>query len=233
VKHSGLVKVNRIARVVAAICLVGGPLAGIVVRAAVPASSTASVARSIADYGAHPGATQALLIADGFLVLLVPAALAVTALTWRRAPVLSLLGGLLSLFGWMAIVMLAAQDQLFAEAGRSVDAGGQSTALADHWSGANLVSIYIAVFIAGHLLGTALLGAALWRARAVARWAAALVAVSMPVHLLTVVTGFKLGDVAAWVALLVGFALCARPVLAGEADPEGLADRGRAMPALA
>jgi hypothetical protein len=218
-EDAGLVKVNRIARVLLAGCLVGGPLAGIVVRAAVPASSTASVARSVADYGRHTGATQLLLVADGFLILLVPAALAAMALAWRRAPVLSLIGGILSLFGWIAIVMLAAQDQLFAETGRGVYAHGQATAIAEHWSSANLVGIYLAIFVAGHLFGTALLGAALWRARAIPRWAAAFVGLSMPLHLVTVLTAFKAGDVAAWVMLLIGFAMCAKPVLEGGLEP--------------
>lgn len=232
-QDAGLVKVNRIARVLLAVCLVGGPLAGIVVRAAVPASSTASVAESVADYGQHTGATQVLLIADGFLILLVPAALAAAALAWRRAPVLSLVGGVLSLFGWVAIVMLSAQDQLLAETGRSVYAHGQATAIAEHWSSAPLVNIYVVIFVAGHLVGTALLGAALWRAQVVPRWAAALIGLSMPVHLITVLTGFKAGDVAAWVALLIGFAMCARPVLQGWGALETRTGRRAATPTLA
>jgi hypothetical protein len=228
-----LVKVNRIARVLLAACLIGGPLAGLVVRAAVPASSTASVARSVADYGRHTGATQLLLIADGFLILLVPAALAATALAWRRAPVLSLLGGILSLFGWVAIVMLAAQDQLFAETGRAVYAHDQATAIADHWSTANLVSIYLALFVAGHLFGTALLGAALWRARAIPRWAAACVGLSMPLHLITVLTAFKAGDVAAWAVLLAGFAMCVKPVLQGRLEPSSRPSGRAVTPVIA
>jgi len=194
-------------------------------RSGTPSPSTASVARSVADYGQHGGATQLLLIADGFLMLLVPAALAATALAWRRAPVLSLVGGILSLFGWIAIVMLAAQDQLFAEAGRRVYAHDQAVAIASNWSSASLVGIYTVIFIAGHLFGTMLLGAALWRAGVIPRWAAAFVGLSMPLHLAAFLSDFKVGDVAAWALLLIGFAVCAKPVLQGQIERSVQPDR--------
>jgi hypothetical protein len=229
----GQLKVDRIARLLLAACLIGGPLAGIVVRAAVPSSSTASVARSVVDYGRHSGATQILLIGDAFLFLLVPAALAATALAWRRAPVLSLIGGILSLVGWTAIVMLAAQDALISEAGRQIYEPGQASALATSWSSEGLVNVYIVAFIAGHVLGTAVLGLALWRSRAIPRLAAAFVGLSMPLHLVTVLTGFKAGDVGAWVLLLIGFAACARQVLQAGSEPSPRSERRLTAPATA
>jgi hypothetical protein len=213
-------RADRAARVLLAGCLVGGPLAGVVVRGVVPASSTASVARTVSDYAAHPGATRTLLIADAFLFLLVPAALAAAGLAWRRAPVLALCAAVLSLIGWTAIMMLIAQDALEAVAGRAAYAGGQATAITNAWSDQTLVAVWIGAFIVGHILGTVLLGAALWRARAVPRWAALAIAVSMPLHLATVVTGFRAGDVAAWLLLLAGFAACARAMVARRAQVE-------------
>jgi hypothetical protein len=209
---------DRAARTLLALCLIGGPLAGVVVRAVVPASSTASAARTISDYAAHQGATRTLLIADAFLFLLVPAALAAAGLAWRRAPVLALTAAAASLVGWMAIMLLIAQDALAAVAGRPVYAGARATAITDSWSSETLVSIWIAAFIVGHIVGTVLLGAALWRARAVPRWAAIGIALSMPLHLLTVLTDFRAGDVAAWVLLLAGFGTCARVILTAS-DP--------------
>jgi hypothetical protein len=206
---------DRVARTLLAVCLVVGPLAGVVVRAVVPASSTASVARTVSDYAAHPGATRTLLIADAFLFLLVPAAVAAAGLAWRRSPGLALAAAAVSLVGWTAIMLLIAQDALAAVAGRSVYAGAQATAITDSWSSETLVSVWIAAFIVGHILGTVLLGAALWRARAVPRWAAGGIAVSMPLHLVTVLAGFRVGDVAAWLLLLAGFAACARVVIGG------------------
>ena len=166
-----------------------------------------------------------MLIADAFLFLLVPAALAATALAWRRAPVLSLLAGVVSLIGWSAIVMLEAQDALIAAAGRQVYLHGQGAAIATTWSNETLVAGTIAAFIAGHVLGTVLLGAALWRARAIPRWAALCVALSMPLHLAAFLADFKLGDVGAWVLLLVGFAICAQAYFTERDMPAVSAER--------
>ena len=131
-------RVSRFARLLFAACLIVGPVAGIAVRASVPASSTASAARSAIDDGRHSAATQMVLIADGFLFLLVPAALAATALAWHRAPLLSLLAGVFSLVGWTSIVMLAAQDALFAETGRAIYGSGDALRIASNWSGSAL-----------------------------------------------------------------------------------------------
>jgi hypothetical protein len=204
--------VNRVARCLLAACLVVGPLAGVIVRASIPGSSTDSLSQAIAAYASHPGATQVLVVADGFMVLMVPASLAALALAWRRAPVVSLVAAVLSFVGWSAIVMLAAQDAVFAEAGRTVYQHAQATELAIHWSHRNLVRDYVNLFVAGHLFGTILLGVALWRARAIPRWAAAMIGVSMPVHLAAFITGVRVVDVCAFCLLLVGFAVCARQV---------------------
>jgi hypothetical protein len=206
---------DRAARFLLAGCLVGGPLAAVVVRATVPASSTASVARTVSDYAAHPGATRTVLIADAFVFLLVPAAVAAAGLAWRRAPVLALLAAITSFVGWTAIMLLIAQDALVSVAGRPTYAGAQASAIADAWSSETLVAVWLVAFIAGHIVGTVLLGAALWRARAVPRWAAVGIGVSMPLHLVTVLADFRVGDVAAWLLLLAGFAACARAVLTG------------------
>jgi hypothetical protein len=222
----------RAARFLLAGCLVGGPLAAIVVRATVPASSTASVARTVSDYAAHPGATRAVLIADAFVFLLVPAAVAAAGLAWRRAPVLALLAAVASFVGWTAIMMLIAQDALVAVAGRSAYAGAQATAIANAWSSETLVAVWLVAFIAGHIVGTVLLGAALWRARAVPRWAAVAVGIAMPLHLVTVLADFRVGDVAAWLLLLAGFAACARAVLARR-EPLPLAHQRTAGTAVA
>jgi hypothetical protein len=223
---------ERAARFLLAGCLVGGPLAAIVVRATVPASSTASVARTVSDYAAHPGATRAVLIADAFVFLLVPAAVAAAGLAWRRAPVLALLAAVASFVGWTAIMMLIAQDALVAVAGRSAYAGAQATAIANAWSSETLVAVWLVAFIAGHIVGTVLLGAALWRARAVPRWAAVAVGIAMPLHLVTVLADFRVGDVAAWLLLLAGFAACARAVLARR-EPLPLAHQRTAGTAVA
>jgi len=225
---------HRLMAALCAICLVGGPLAGLLVRLFAPVSSTtASVAHLVADAAAHPGATHATLIADGFVWMMVPAVLAAIGLAWRGAPAMALSALVLSLPGWIAIVMLAAQDALIARAGDPAYGRGQAVALTTGWSNSGLVNAYTGVFVLGHLVGTVLLGVALWRARAIPRWAAALVAVSMPLHLVAFLAGVKVLDVFAWSLLLIGFAACARQVLAGHGLPSGLRDQRVAGPAVA
>jgi hypothetical protein len=117
-----------------------------------------------------------------FVLLIVPAALAAVWLAWRRAPVLSLIAGALSLVGWTSIVIMVGQDSLIAEAARSSGAHAQAIALTNAWTNSGAVNFYTLLFVGGHLVGTVFLGAALWRSRAIPRWAAVCVGVSMPMR---------------------------------------------------
>src|SRR5262249_26935614 len=144
-----------------------------------------------------------------FIWLMVPAVLFALSLAWRRAPGLSLAAGVFAVTGWVAIVSLATHDALIAQAGHRGYDQAQAVALTDAWSNSGLVNAYTALFVIGHLVGTVLLGAALWRARAIPRWAAAAVAVSMPLHLVAFVSSIAALDIAAYALLIVGFAACA------------------------
>jgi DNA-binding CsgD family transcriptional regulator len=125
----GTVRVRRVTGVLAAICLVLGPLAGLLVRALAPVSSTTEpIARLVADAAASPGRANATLVADAFVWLLVPASLAAAWLAWRRAPVLTLVAGVLSLAGWTSIVIMAGQDALIVQAGHAAYDRAQAVA---------------------------------------------------------------------------------------------------------
>ncbi len=198
----------------ATVALVAGPVAAIAARLFDPATSpTESIARLVADAAAHPGETHAVLVGDAFIWLMLPAALVAAGLAWRRAPALATAAGVLSLVGWTGIVALATQDALIAEAGHARFARGPAVTLATAWSNGGVVNTYTTMFVVGHLLGTILLGAALWRARVIPRGLAAGVAVAMPLHLLAFVTGVKPLDLASDVLLLIGFGACALSVL--------------------
>jgi hypothetical protein len=70
------------------------------------------------------------------------------------------------------------------------------------------VAVATVVFVAGHIMGTVLLGAALWRV--VPRWAAVALAVSQPLHLVfAVIVPNHLLDAAAWTLTAVGFGVAA------------------------
>jgi hypothetical protein len=206
-------RVRTVAGALAATCLVAGPLAALLARVFVPGSSSASIAGQVADYAAHPGRTHALLVVGAFVWLMVPAALVAASPAWRRAPALSLVAGALSLAGWVSVVCLAAQDALIAQAGHPAFEHAQAVALTTAWSDSGLVNAYVNLFVVGHFFGTALLGVALWRARAIPRWAAALIVVAMPLHLTAFVASITPLDVAAYAMLLAGFCACAAQVV--------------------
>jgi hypothetical protein len=63
--------------------------------------------------------------------------------------------------------------------------------------------------VAGHLLGTVLLGVALWRSRVAPAWLAIGLAVSQPIHLTSVMTGIRWIDLIGWGLTGVGFSWAA------------------------
>jgi hypothetical protein len=213
-EETSSVRLRWVTAILAAVCLVAGPLAATVVRAFSPATKqTESVVRLIADAAAHPARTQVVLVANSFVWLMVPAALIAISLAWRRAPALSLAAAVFSVAGWVAIVSPAMQDALIAQAGHHGYDHAQAVALTDVWSNSGAVNVYTTLFVVGHLVGTILLGAALWRARAIPRWAAAAIGVSMPLHLVAFLSSVTALDIAAYALLLAGFGACAVRVL--------------------
>jgi hypothetical protein len=62
------------------------------------------------------------------------------------------------------------------------------------------------LFVFGHLIGTIILGLALWRSCTVPSWAALLLAVSQPIHLASVLLGNRPLDLVGWAGTAVGFA---------------------------
>jgi hypothetical protein len=110
--------------------------------------------------------------------------------------------------GYLSLAWVAARDGvLWAGVHQGIDV-------------ATLTRIYSAVhpssgiaeglFVVGHVLGTVLLGVAMWRSRAVPRWAAAMTLVSQPLHLFAAVVLVSHAlDLGAWSLNAVGFAAAA------------------------
>jgi hypothetical protein len=63
------------------------------------------------------------------------------------------------------------------------------------------------LFVFGHLIGTIILGLALWRSHTVPSWASILLAVSQPIHLASVMFGNRPLDLVGWGGTALGFAV--------------------------
>ncbi|TDU83184.1 hypothetical protein EV138_5646 [Kribbella voronezhensis] len=183
-----------------------GPAAVAVLRYALPYytvdDSTAMANKVIAATG-----RMSLVLWLGFIAVLtlVPAAYAVSRVTRQRAPRMTLVAMLLLVPGYLALGWLIAEDQLmFAGAKAGLDAGA-ITRLIDHLHPSGAVAGVF--FVLGHVVGTILLGIALWRTRVVARWAAVAVIASQPIHFFAaVIVPNHTIDLIGWGLQAVGFA---------------------------
>jgi hypothetical protein len=183
-----------------------GPAAIAVLRYVLPYGtvddSAAITSRAMAEHG-----RMSLVLWLGFIAVLtlVPAAYFVARVTRPRAPRLTLVAMMLLVPGYLSLGWLTAEDQfLWSGAKAGLDAGA-ITRLVDsmHPSGA-IAGVF---FVLGHVLGTILLGTALWRSRAVARWAAVAVIVSQPIHFFAaVIVPNHTVDLVGWGLQAVGFA---------------------------
>jgi hypothetical protein len=170
--------------------------------------ATAMATKVVADPGA-----QSLLLWLGFLacLTLVPGAWWVGGLTRARAPRLTAAALLLLVPGYLALAVLTSTDLLVWTGAR---AGLDVAALAVLSESAHpTVALAEGVFVVGHVLGTVLLGTAMWVSGRVPRWAAVLTAVSQPLHVVAavVVVNHPL-DLAAWGLQAVGFAAAAAAI---------------------
>jgi hypothetical protein len=195
-----------ISRWTAAILLPIGPAAVAVLRYVLPYDTVDDTSTMAAKVIAEPGRASAVLWLGFIAVLtLVPAAYAVGKLTRRRAPKLTLVALALLIPGYLSLGWLAGADQLLWS---GADAGLDGAALtriaeAVHPTG----EIAGAFFVLGHVLGTILLGIALWRARTTQRWAALAVIVSQPIHLVAaVIIPNHTLDLIGWGLQAAGFA---------------------------
>jgi hypothetical protein len=106
-------------------------------------------------------------------------------------------------------MFLLANDILLYEAGRSNDAG--AIGLVDDYQHNLLFGAMLVLYVGGQVLGFVLLAIALWRTRAVPRWAAVAVG-AFPI------VGFVLPPAGAVLAV-AGFGACALTLLRGAVEP--------------
>ncbi|ONI74440.1 hypothetical protein BWI15_14115 [Kribbella sp. ALI-6-A] len=183
-----------------------GPAAVAVLRYVLPYDTVDDSSTMVSKAIAEPGRAS-LVLWLGFVAVLtlVPAAYAVGRMTRSRAPQLTAAAMVLLVPGYLALGWLAAADQLLwigPEAGfaarevtRLYDAAHPTTEIAE------------VLFVVGHVIGTILLGIALWRSQVVPRWAAVAVIVSQPIHIVAaVVVPNHTLDLIGWGLQAAGFA---------------------------
>jgi hypothetical protein len=192
--------------VLAAVLLPVGPAAVAVIRFILPYFTVDEPADMAAGVAANLG-SQSLVLWLGLIaaITLPLAVIWIGRLTYRKAPRLTVAALVLAVPGYLALgVILASDVMLYAGVNNGLDpqtVGG--LVVGSHPT----MAVAEIVFVLGHLVGTVLLGAALWRTRAVPVWAAVLTTFSQPLHLVAAI--FLLSrplDLVAWMMTAVGFA---------------------------
>jgi hypothetical protein len=201
-----------------AAALVIGPLGLVLSSLFQVASDDDSVSASLAKIAAHPSGEHAVIICDLLVAFMVPAVLYLMRLAGPRAPRLTLIGGTVAFAAWLAgLFSVGASDLLYDHAAQSPDRAG-AVSLVHAVTGDAAFTVPAFLFIVGHMLGLLLLGIALWRSRAVPRWAAALVGLAslaqVPVH------DSGAGSAVAYGLLLIGMAACAVTLLRTRPEPD-------------
>lgn len=197
------------ARWLAALIIPIGPAAVALLRYVLPYNTTDSEATMVEKILLDPG-RQSLVLWLGFLAIitLVPGAVWVGRLVSPGAPRLTAVALVLLVPGYLALPWTATSDLIMWMGAHSGMDAGTLTRL----SGAIHPTVDVAglLFVAGHVLGTVLLGLAMWVGKTVPRWAAVLTMISQPLHVVAavIVVSHPL-DLAAWGLQAIAFAVAA------------------------
>lgn len=229
-RAAGPVDLRRSTRWLAALVLPVGPAAVAVLRYVLPYKTVDDSETVAAAVAAAPG-TQSLVLWLAFVAsfALVPAVLWVGRLTRRRAPRLTAAAMLLLVPGYLSLSWVVGADVML---WIGVREGLDTDTLVGLYGSIHPTSnVAAGVFVVGHVLGSVLLGIAMWRSRAVPRWAAVLTAVSQPLHFVAaVIVGSPALDLVAWGLNAVGFAVAAVAIVRLNDDDWDLPPQPRAVP---
>jgi hypothetical protein len=159
-----------------------------------------------------------VLVSDVFLIgavlVLVPALIGAVHVLRHQAPILGYLGGGLAIAGYVCLISRVAVDGVAIEmVGRGTTGADMAGVLDRTMNQDPLFVILTIVFVAGHIVGTTMLGIGFWRAHSIAVWAAGAVAVSQPVHFIAHGIENKPLDVVAFALFAAGFAMLGVRVL--------------------
>jgi len=134
---------------------------------------------------------------------------AVAWVTRRRTPVLTTIGLLLAYPGFVCLFIGNSFGDLITQAVAKHPELDRPTAyaLAYGLESSVVTSLTGLIFVFGHLIGTVILGIALWRSRVLPSWIGIALAVSQPIHLLSVITENRPLDLVGWGSTALGFAV--------------------------
>ncbi len=197
---------RRASRILGAVLLPIGPLAVAILRFVLPYTTNQSPSAAVREVAAHQGVQNAVVWL-GLLagLTLVPGVIYAGRVVGRTSPRLAAVATVLLVLGYISLSWLTVGDAYLLFGVRH------------HLPAATLVAMYNGVhpaasvaaglFVAGHVLGTVLLGIAMLRGRVVPTWAAIATLVAQPIHFVAaVVVGSHALDLVGWGLNAVGFA---------------------------
>jgi hypothetical protein len=190
-----------------------GPFAVALLRYVLPYDSTSTPEQLARGVMADPGRQSLVLwLALIAVFTLVPAVLGVARLTRRLSPRLTFAALFVLVPGYLALPYMAGTDLLLWTGARAGLDAETLTRLATTTHPTAVIAE--GVFVVGHVGGTILLGTALWRTRAVPRWAAMITIISQPLHFTAaVILASHSLDLLAWSLNGIGFAVAALAIL--------------------
>lgn len=202
--------------VVGAVCLVGASVGQLAQYVVTPiGSENAGTTEQVQLAAEHLTALRVASWLDLTILLFVPALLYVGRLAGARTTWLGWIATLVA-FGTTlpGVAYLLAVDPLLLAA---TSTGSPATLQA--YLDQPVVSLSTVVFLLGHLVGLVLLAVALWRTRAVPRWAAVALALSPVAEFAGQGAGVRGVAVTGYLLLIVAFVTCAAVLLRRTEEP--------------
>jgi hypothetical protein len=215
---------RRVSPWLAVLLLPVGPTAVAVLRFVMPYNTVDDSDTIAGKVIAHPDA-QSLVIWLGLVatLTLVPAVLWIAGLTRPHAPRLTVAAVLLLVPAYLVLAWISASDLLLWAGSRN---GLDATALAALYGRTHPAATTAdVIFVVGHVVGTVLLGLAMWHSGTVPRWAAVVTIIAQPLHFVAaVIVASHPLDLAAWGINAIGFAAAGLAIARSD-------DNGRRLPA--
>jgi len=192
-------------RIAAVVCLILAPLAQLVQFFVSPVHQATSAAAQVSSAAARLDAMRLALVLDVPILLILPAILFAGVVARSR---LGAAGAAVSFATALGAGYLLAQDVVVYAAAVQPDRAA-ATGVVSAFESSGVVAALVVLYLVGHVVGFALLGAALIRSRAVPVLAGAALCAWPVLEMLGEGLGVTVVAAAGFTLLLAGFAACA------------------------